>query len=176
MRDHETVEGLPAHSDQVIKGKLGWILQSTWGAVCRAAVQPLVSRTGCKKFMLPGGRPPPPETNAWTTELANMTEFFRTLFRFLPPLWRPLGGPPCARLVVYSDPQYSLHGRKGLGVFVTDTSSNTCYMCGGEVSDNLLVWMESFGTRKQHHINQCELLAVLVDVMTCGDLFRGRDI
>jgi hypothetical protein len=49
-------------------------------------------------------------------------------------------------------------------------------MCGGEVSDNLLVWMESFGTRKQHHINQCELLAVLVDVMTCGDLFRGRDI
>jgi hypothetical protein len=136
MLDHAVVEGLSAHSAQVIKGKLGWILQSAWGGVGRAAVQPLVSRTGSKKFLLPGGRPAPPETQLWTPELASMTEFFR------------LGAPPRGLLLVYSDAQYSQRGRKGLGVVVTDTLTNTSYMCGGEVPDDILAWMDSFGTRK----------------------------
>ena len=37
-----------------------------------------------KNFLLPGGRPAPPETHLWTPELASMTQFFRTLFEFLP--------------------------------------------------------------------------------------------
>jgi hypothetical protein len=91
MLDHAAVEGLSAHSAQVIKGKLDWILQAAWGGVGRAAVQPLVSRTGSKKFLLPGGRPAPPETQLWTPELASMTEFFQ------------LGAPPRGLLLVYSD-------------------------------------------------------------------------
>jgi hypothetical protein len=50
-----------------------------------------------------------------------MTKFFRTLFKFLPPLLQTLGAPPRCRLLVYSDAQYSQRGRKGLGVVVTDT-------------------------------------------------------
>jgi hypothetical protein len=66
-----------------------------------------------------------------------MTQFFRTLFEFLPPLRRPLGAPPHGRLLVYSDAQYSQRGRKGLGVVVTDTLTNTSYMCSGEVPDDI---------------------------------------
>jgi hypothetical protein len=51
--------------------------------------------------------------------------------------------------MVYSDVQYSQRGRKGLGVVVTDTLTNTSYMCGGEVPDDILAWMDSFGTRKK---------------------------
>jgi hypothetical protein len=76
-----------------------------------------------------------------------MTEFFRTLCKFLPALRRPLGGPPRGRLVVYSDAQYSQCGLKGLGVVVTDTITNTSYMCCIEVPDDILVWMDRFGTR-----------------------------
>ena len=149
MLDHAAVEGLSPHSTQVIKGKLGWILQSAWGGVGRAADQPLVSRTGSKSFLLPGGRPATPETHLWTRELAYMTKFFRTLFKFLPPLRQTLGATPRGLLLVYSDAQYSQRGRKGLGVVVTDTLTNTSYMCGGEVPDDILAWMDSFGTRKK---------------------------
>jgi hypothetical protein len=71
---------------------------------------------------------------------------------------------------------YSQRWIKGLGVVVTDTSSNTSYMCGGEVPDDILLWMEGFGTRKKQRINQCELLAVLVAAMTFGDLFRDCEL
>jgi hypothetical protein len=52
-----------------------------------------------------------------------MTAFFRTLFKFLPPLRRPLDGPPRGRLVVYSDAQYSQGARKGLGIVVARTQT-----------------------------------------------------
>jgi hypothetical protein len=67
----------------------------------------------------------------WTPELASMTQFFRTLFKFLPQLRRTLGATPRGRLLVYSfysDAQYSQRGRKGLGDMVTDTLTNTSYM------------------------------------------------
>ncbi len=82
-----------------------------------------------------------------------MTEFFRTLFKFLPPLRQTLGAPPRCRLLIYSDAQYSQRGRKGLGGVVTDTLTNTSYMCGGEVPDDILAWMDTFGTRKKQKIN-----------------------
>ena len=176
MLDEASVSGLSQVTASVVKGKLGWILQTVWGRVGRAAAQPLVSRVGGKKFLLPGGRQPPPETSAWTPALAAMTEFFRTLFQFLPPLRVPLGAAPRARLVVYSDAQYSQNGRKGLGVVVTDTASGESYVCGGEVPPELLRWMDHFGTRKKQKINQCELLALLAAVMTFGDLFRDREL
>ena len=176
MFDQAAVLGLPAHTAQVIKGKISWILQTAWGRVGRAAAQPLVSRAGRTTFLLPGGRKPPPETTEWTPALAVMAGFFRALFRRLPPLRVPVGADPRPRLVVYSDAQYSRDGRKGVGVVVTDTATNLSYVCGGEVPDELLAWMDQFGTRKKQKINQCELLALLAAVMTFGDLFQGRDL
>ena len=81
-----------------------------------------------------------------------MTAFFRTLFKFPPPLRQTLGAPPRGRLLVYSDAQYSQRGRKGLGVVVTDTLTNTSHMCGGEVPDDILSWMDSFCTRKSKRL------------------------
>jgi len=37
-----------------------------------------------KKFLLPDGRPVPPETQLWTPELVSMTECFRTLLMMMP--------------------------------------------------------------------------------------------
>jgi hypothetical protein len=105
-----------------------------------------------------------------------MTKFFLTLFKFLPPIRQTLGAPPHSLLLVYSDAQYSQRGSKGLGVVVTDTLTNTSYMCGGEVPDDILAWMDSFGTRKKQKINQCELLAVIAAVMTFGDIFRDSEL
>jgi len=44
------------------------------------------------------------------------------------------------------------------------------------VPDDILSWMDSFGTRKKQKINQCELLAVIAAVMTFGDIFRDREL
>jgi hypothetical protein len=176
MLDEGAACGLSPHSAQVIKGKISWILQSAWGCVGRAAAQPLVSRAGGRKFLLPGGRAPPPETHEWTPALQDMTEFFRTLFRSLPPLRAFLGIPRRAPVVVYSDAQYSVDGRKGLGVIITDVESGASRMCGAEIPLDLLQWMDSFGTRKKQRVNQCELLALLGAVLTFGEVMRDREI
>ena len=44
--------------------------------------------------------------------------------------------------------------------------------------DDILSWMDSFGTRKKQKINQCELLAVIatVTVMTFGDIFCDSEL
>ncbi len=49
---------------------------------------------------------------------------------------------------------------------VTDTLTNTSYICGGEVPDDILAWMDSFGIRKKQKINQCELLAGLLSMQS----------
>jgi len=54
-------QGLDQHTTQVVKGKIGFTLQSAWGQVARADTQPLVSRCGKKQFLLPGCVQPPPE-------------------------------------------------------------------------------------------------------------------
>ena len=56
----------------------------------------------------------------------------------------------------YSDAQYSQRGRQGIGVVVTDTLTNTSYMCGGEVPDDILAWVDSFCSRKKQKIIQLE--------------------
>jgi hypothetical protein len=131
MLDHTAVEGLSAHSAQVIKGKLVWILQSAWGGVGQAAAQPLVSCAGSKNFLLPDGRPAPPETQLWTPELASMTQFFLTLFKFLPPLSRTLGAPPRGRLLdTRASPLVSPagHGRPACAETEPEPSSRTTTM------------------------------------------------
>jgi len=53
-------QGLDQHTAQVVKGKIGFILQSAWGRVARAATQLLVSRCEKKPFLLPGRVQPSP--------------------------------------------------------------------------------------------------------------------
>ena len=62
-------------------------------------------------------------------------------FRSLPPLRAFLGNPRRAPVVVYSDAPYSVDGRKGLGVIITDVESGARRMCGAEVPLDLLQWM-----------------------------------
>jgi hypothetical protein len=61
---------------------------------CQAELPTLMASTPSKNFLFPVGRPATPETKLWTPELASMTQFFRTLFEFLPSLRQPLGAPP----------------------------------------------------------------------------------
>jgi len=49
-------------------------------------------------------------------------------------------------------------------------------MCCIEVPDDILVWMDRFGTRKKQKINQCELLAVIMKVMPFSDIFSDREL
>ena len=176
MLDAAKTEGLTPHSASVIKGKLGWILQSAWGGVGRAAIQPLISRIGKAPVRLPGGAIAPPDSTGWTPQLEHMTRYLRCLFARLPPLRWYVGAQRKSKVVVYVDAQYSVGGRKGVGVVVADTHDNARYITGGEVPPYLLQWLEDFGNANNQRINQCELLSVVAAVLSFPELFRGRDV
>ena len=175
MLRQAATDGLTAAMASTIHGKLSWILQAAWGGVGRAALQPLVSRVGTTTYLLPGGRPPPPQTEVWTTSLQSMSDFLHVLLPGLPPLRWYLGSPAKRKLVVYSDAQFSTRGRNGVGVTIADTETGLRHTCGAEIPLDILDWIDTFG-RKKTKINQCEMLAALVAVMTFPDLFRDRDV
>ena len=175
MLQHAAKDGLPAAVAAVIYGKLSWILQAAWGGVGRAALQPLVSRVGVTTYLLPGGRVPPFQTEEWTPSLQSMSDFLHVLLPGLPPLRWYLGAPVKRKLVVYTDAQFSTRGRNGVGVIIADTETGLRHTCGAEIPSDLLDWIDTFG-RKKTKINQCEMLAALVAVMTFPDLFRDRDV
>ena len=123
----------------------------------------------------PGRGVPPAEGTAWTPALGVKTDFFEVLFQNLPPLRWTLGVPHKRKIVLYTDAQYSVDGRKGLGVILADTDSGINYICGGEVPPELLKWITSLRDAEPH-VNHCELLAVLAAVMTFPDLLHDRDV
>ena len=176
MLDEGATSGLKPHTASVILGKLGWILQAAWGGVGRAAIQPLVSRAGTLPVRLPGNQTAPPETTRWTPQLAHMTRFIRALFDRLPPLRWYVGVPRKSKVVVYVDAQYSHDGRKGVGIVIVDTHDNTRRITGGTIPTYLLSWLDSFATNSQQRINQCELLSVVVAVISFPELFQDRDV
>ena len=135
MLDEGATSGLKPHTASVILRKLGWILQSAWGGVGRAAIQPLVSRAGTLPLSLPGNKTAPPETTRWTPQLTHMTRFIRTLFDRFPPLRWYVGVPRKSKVVVYVVAQYSHHGRKGVGIVIVDTHDNhvTRHITGGTI-------------------------------------------
>ena len=101
--------------------------------------------------------------------------FLHVLLPGLPPLRWYLGVPAKRKLVVYSDAQFSTRGRNGVGVTIADTETGLRHTCGAEIPQDILDWIDTFG-RKKTKINQCEMLAALVAVMTFPDLFRDRDV
>ena len=160
--------GLSPHAAQVLIGKLGFLLHAAWGKVGRAALQPLVARAGIPS--------PSPADSAWTPQLAGAAAFFDLLFQCMPPLRWYLARPPQPRLVVYCDAQYSLFGRKGVGVIIADTATGNTFIAGDVIPPTLLDWMATFGCERQTHINQCELLAILTAILSAPESFQGRDV
>lgn len=160
--------GLSPHDAQVLIGKLGFLLHAAWGKVGRAALQPLVERASIAS--------PSPVDVAWTPQLAGVAAFFDLLFQSLPPLRWYLARPPQPRLVVYCDAQYSLFGRKGVGIIIADAATGRTFISGDVVPQTILEWMATFGCERQTHINQCELLAILTAILTSPDSFQGRDV
>jgi hypothetical protein len=101
-----------------------------------------------------------------------MTRFIRALFDRLPPLPWYVGVPRKSKVVVYVDAQYSHDGRKGVGIVIVDTHDNTRRITGGTIPTYLLSWLDSFATNSQQRINQCELLSVVVAVISFPELFQ----
>jgi len=78
-------------------------------------------------------------------------------------------------VVVYTDASYDAT-QQGLGVIVVDTLTDTRYICGGQVSPDLLTWITSQRSDLKTKINPCELLAVVAAVMTIPDILLKRDV
>ena len=105
-----------------------------------------------------------------------MTRFVRALFDRLPPLRWYVGVPRKSKVVVYVDAQYNHDGRKGVGIVIVDTHDNTRHITGGTIPTYLLSWLDRFATNSQQRFNQCELLSVVVAVLSFPELFQDRDL
>ena len=105
-----------------------------------------------------------------------MTRFVRALFDRLPPLRWHVGVPRKSKVAVYVVAQYSHHGRKGVGIVIVDTHDNTRHITGGTIPTYLLSWLDRFATNSQQRFNQCELLSVVVAVLSFPELFQDRDV
>ena len=79
-------------------------------------------------------------------------------------------------MVVYVDAQYSHDGSKGVGIVIVDTHDNTRHITGGTIPTYLLSWIDRFASNSQQRINQCELLSVVVAVLSFPELFQDRDV
>ena len=91
MLTHTSVHGLSAHADQVLLGKLNFLLSAAWGGVGSAALQLLRTRAGQTPFLLKGGLQPPPAGTAWTPALATTASLTSSLISLL--LFRWYLGP-----------------------------------------------------------------------------------
>jgi hypothetical protein len=156
-------------------GKLNFLSSHTCGAVGRAATQPLLHRMGKKPYARKEGSAPVEPTNAFDEPMRIMHDFFKILFKHLPPLIVPLGKPRRLPVLIYSDAQYAeAAGTAGLGVILVDLEDPTQkrYMAGGQTSQEVLEWLHQ---RKQQ-VNQLELLAVLCASMTFKEKMLGREV
>ena len=104
-----------------------------------------------------------------------MTDFLGILLNNLPPLRCFLDKPARPKVVIYTDAQHSDKGRKGVGVIVLDTETGNRLICGSEIPQDVLDWISSVQGHSSN-VNHCELLAVLVAIMTFPDVLQGRNI
>ena len=178
MRECRTQNWMDQRQAEVLLGKLQFISQHSFGAVGRAATQPLVTRSGKKEYS--HRRKPEAEGKAWSEAMGHMLLFFETLFRRvngalanLPPLVHHLGCPRRKRVVVYTDAQYNpTTKRAGLGVIIVDTESDTRLFAGALTSPEIMGWLD----KRDQQINQLELLAALCAMLTFPELFEERSV
>jgi len=156
----------------MLKGKLSFVLQSAWGRVALAATQPIATRSGSYK----NKHLPPDDGISWTLAMQTMRKFLTIVLTKLSPLRWYFSAPTRPTVVVYSDAQYSLLGRKGLGVAAHDKETGLNHLCGGKVPPAIVEWVIVHRGNLQSQINQCELLAIVAAVMTFPDLLRNRHV
>jgi hypothetical protein len=130
---------------------------------------------GKKPYAMKEGGTPAEATSAFDEPLRLMHDFFKILFKHLPPLIVPLGKPRRPQVLIYSDAQYAEEaGTAGLGMILVDLEDPTRkrYMAGGQTSKEVLEWLHQ---RKQQ-VNQLELLAVVCVSMTFKEKMEGREV
>ena len=100
----------------------------------------------------------------------------RTLFRHLPLLQWHLAGPCRLPVHVYTDAQYSIGGRKGMGVILHDPHTHQTLISGAVVPDDILNRIKQQRGDLQQQINQCELLSAAAAIMPFPDILTEQDV
>ena len=159
----EEADHLPPSVAEALFGRLGFVMQTTVGAVGRAATQPLLQRAHEA-----GGQPAP-----FTPAMGHMLRFFRALLPSIPPLALRCGPardgdlPP---VIVYTDASYCEAGWSGLGIVVMDGDDR--YEAGCRVPQWLLEWLRPRGQQ----INHLEAIAIAAARLTFPDVLLGRRV
>ena len=148
---------------ETLFGRLGFIMQTTVGAIGRAATQPLLQRS----------REASGRSTSFTPAMDHMLSFFQTLLPTIEPLALRCGPerkddlPP---VVVYTDASYNLAGWSGIGIIVMDGDDR--YEAGCEVPQWLLKWLCPRGQQ----INHLEAIAIAAARLTFPDILFGRRV
>jgi len=152
----------PAEAEALF-GRLGFVLQTTVGAIGRAATQPLLQRAREARGL--------PRT--FTPAMGHMLSFFRALLPTIPPLAircgpaRDAGAPP---VIVYTDASYNAEGWSGMGIVIMDGEDR--YEAGCRVPAWLLDWL----TPRGQQINHLESIAITAARLTFPDVLFGRRV
>ena len=139
-------------------GSLGFTLTAAYGAVGRAASQPLVQRAHHDG-----------SCTGWTPALESMCEYFIALLPRLPELRLQLGARAGGHVIVWTDASHS-PSFSGLGVVLLDTATGKRY----EAESPVPRWVFSLLAGAEHSINQLEALALVAARLTFPDVMYGR--
>lgn len=145
---------------EAILGKVGFILRTSYGALGRAATQPLLQRASVEG-----------DGVSFTPAMAAALGFFRELFEQLPPLIIPVAGSARPHVTVYTDACYNEpEGFSGVGVVIF--ADGEPHEAGGAVPPHILEWMRS----RQQQINQLEALGAACARLTFPELLVDRQV
>jgi hypothetical protein len=156
----------PSVGAEALFGRLSFVMQTTVGAVGRAATQPLLQRAH------EAGGQPAPFTPAI---MRHMLRFFRALplLPSIPPLalrCEPARDDDLPPVVVYTDASYCEAGWSGLGIIITDGDDR--YEAGCRVPQWLLEWLRPRGQQ----INHLEAIAIAAARLTFPDVLLRRRV
>ena len=152
---------MPSEAESLF-GRLGFVFQTTVGAIGRAATQPLLQRARERSGPFP-----------FTLAMHHMLAFFEALLPSIPPLTLPCG--PGRRsgeapVVVYTDASYNEAGYSGLGIVILDGVDR--YVAGCRVPEWLLTALRPRGQQ----INHLEMAAAVAARITFPDVIAGRKV
>ena len=140
-------------------GRVGFVLSTATGSVGRAAVQPLLQRSGEE-----------PTVVAFTPAMRLMNRFLRALLPAVGPLELQVGQPGEPMVVVYTDASYAEGGHSGLGVTIFD--GDEMYESAAVAPPWLLAWLRPRGQQ----INHLEAVAMVCARLTFPDVLRRRRV
>ena len=159
--DHRAAGTMSARDASSLLGRLNFTLSTAYGAVGRAATQPLLQRATAD-----GG------DRAFTPAMAAAHDFFSALLNSLPPKRIPIGESDSPHLIVYTDASYDEDGHSGIGIFIYDTRDGATYEAGDAAPDWLLAWLKPRGQQ----VNQLEAMAMACARATFPDVLHERRV